>query len=89
MCLCHDDDPYKQYQNELVAARLLIPSGSRLLDVPELRGVVGPFDGQTLTYRWAHADPRVDALPLAGAVKVEMVLTLIDRKSTRLNSSHT
>lgn len=29
MCLCHDDDPYKQYQNELVAARLLIPSGVR------------------------------------------------------------
>lgn len=29
MCLCHDDDPYKHYQNELVAARLLIPSGVR------------------------------------------------------------
>lgn len=29
MCLCHDDDPYKKYQNELVAARLLIPSGVR------------------------------------------------------------
>lgn len=29
MCLCHDDDPYKHFQNELVAARLLIPSGVR------------------------------------------------------------
>lgn len=29
MCLCHDDDPYKKYQNELLAARLLIPSGVR------------------------------------------------------------
>lgn len=29
MCLCHDEDPYKQYRNELVAARLLIPSGVR------------------------------------------------------------
>ena len=27
-----------------------------------MRARVGPFDRQTLTYPWAHADPRVDAL---------------------------
>jgi seryl-tRNA synthetase len=29
MCLCHNDDPYKHYQDELVSAKLLIPSGVR------------------------------------------------------------
>lgn len=29
MCLCHNDDPYQQFQHELVAARLLVPSGVR------------------------------------------------------------
>lgn len=45
-----------------LAIRLLIPAGSRLLEVPEVRDVVGAFDGNTLTYRWLHSDPRVDAL---------------------------
>jgi radical SAM superfamily enzyme YgiQ (UPF0313 family) len=45
-----------------LAIRLLIPSGSRLLDVDEMRPFVGGFDGKTLTYRWSHPDPRVDAL---------------------------
>jgi radical SAM superfamily enzyme YgiQ (UPF0313 family) len=45
-----------------LAIRLLIPSGSRLLDVDAMRPFVGEFDGKTLTYRWAHPDPRVDAL---------------------------
>jgi hypothetical protein len=45
-----------------LAIRLLVPAGSRLLDVPAVRDLVGNFDSRTLTYRWAHADPRVDAL---------------------------
>jgi hypothetical protein len=47
--------------------RLLIPEGSRLLALPDLRGRIGAFDERTLTYRWAHADPRVDALQQAVA----------------------
>ena len=27
-----------------------------------MRALVGPFDPTTLTYRWAHPDPRVDRL---------------------------
>ena len=42
--------------------RLLIPEGSRLLELDEVRGNVGPFDPQSLFYPWKHADPRVDAL---------------------------
>ena len=45
-----------------LAIRLLIPEGSRLLELDEVRPLIGPFDPKTLTYRWAHPDPRVDAL---------------------------
>ena len=42
--------------------RLLIPEGSRLLELDEVRGNVGPFDPRSLFYPWRHADARVDAL---------------------------
>ncbi|MHB8500401.1 MAG: CUAEP/CCAEP-tail radical SAM (seleno)protein [Candidatus Acidiferrales bacterium] len=42
--------------------RLLIPEGSRLLELDEVRRNIGPFDPQSLFYPWKHADPRVDAL---------------------------
>ncbi|HTS11187.1 MAG TPA: CUAEP/CCAEP-tail radical SAM protein [Candidatus Limnocylindrales bacterium] len=44
------------------AIRLLIPAGSRLLDLPEVRSLVGPFDDAALVHPWRHDDPRVDAL---------------------------
>jgi radical SAM superfamily enzyme YgiQ (UPF0313 family) len=47
-----------------LSIRLLVPKGSRLLALPEVTARLGPFDPQTLTYRWAHEDPRVDALHL-------------------------
>jgi hypothetical protein len=42
--------------------RLLIPEGSRLLELPEVRDNVGAFDSQSLFYPWKHSDPRLDAL---------------------------
>jgi radical SAM superfamily enzyme YgiQ (UPF0313 family) len=42
--------------------RLLIPAGSRLLELPDVRQLAGPFDSEALVYPWRHADPRVDAL---------------------------
>jgi hypothetical protein len=45
-----------------LAIRLLIPEGSRLLELDEVRALVGPFDAATLAYPWSHQDPRVDAL---------------------------
>jgi radical SAM superfamily enzyme YgiQ (UPF0313 family) len=45
-----------------LAIRLLVPEGSRLITTPEMRAHLGAFDPATLTYRWAHPDPRVDAL---------------------------
>jgi radical SAM superfamily enzyme YgiQ (UPF0313 family) len=45
-----------------LAIRLLIPSGSRMLDLPEIRARVGAFDPRQLAYTWTHEDPEVDAL---------------------------
>jgi radical SAM superfamily enzyme YgiQ (UPF0313 family) len=45
-----------------LAIRLLIPEGSRLLELDDVRTLVGPFDGATLAYPWVHPDARVDDL---------------------------
>jgi hypothetical protein len=45
-----------------LAIRLLIPDGSRLLELDDIRALVGPFDAESLVYPWRHPDPRVDAL---------------------------
>jgi radical SAM superfamily enzyme YgiQ (UPF0313 family) len=45
-----------------LAIRLLIPAGSRLLELPDLRAMVGPFDSAALVFPWKHEDARVDAL---------------------------
>ncbi len=45
-----------------LAIRLLIPEGSRLLELPEIRQRVEPYDPSTLAYPWRHDDARVDAL---------------------------
>ena len=42
--------------------RLLIPAGSRMLELEEVRRLVGPFDPRSLAYPWKNADPRMDAL---------------------------
>jgi radical SAM superfamily enzyme YgiQ (UPF0313 family) len=42
--------------------RLLIPAGSRLLGLSEIRDLVQPFDPLALAYPWRHSDPMVDAL---------------------------
>jgi radical SAM superfamily enzyme YgiQ (UPF0313 family) len=48
-----------------LAIRLLIPAGSRLLELSEVRALVGPFDEAALVYPWKHPDPRVDELQRA------------------------
>ena len=45
-----------------LAIRLLIPRGSRLMELEDVQALVGPFDAGTLAYPWSHPDPRVDAL---------------------------
>ena len=45
-----------------LAIRLLIPAGSRLLELPDVRAMVEPFDSAALIFPWRHEDSRVDAL---------------------------
>jgi radical SAM superfamily enzyme YgiQ (UPF0313 family) len=45
-----------------LAIRLLIPRGSRLLELTEVKKIIGEFDEAKLCYPWRHADPRVDEL---------------------------
>ncbi|MEP7305391.1 MAG: CUAEP/CCAEP-tail radical SAM protein [Acidobacteriota bacterium] len=45
-----------------LAIRLLIPQGSKVMELEDVRAIVEGFDPITLTYRWSHPDPRVDAL---------------------------
>jgi radical SAM superfamily enzyme YgiQ (UPF0313 family) len=42
--------------------RLLIPEGSRLLELEEARALIGAFDAESLVYPWRNADARVDRL---------------------------
>jgi radical SAM superfamily enzyme YgiQ (UPF0313 family) len=44
------------------AIRLLIPQGSRMLELEDVRARIDRFDPKSLTHVWRHADPRVDAL---------------------------
>jgi radical SAM superfamily enzyme YgiQ (UPF0313 family) len=45
-----------------LAIRLLIPAGSRLLELPEVQALVGEFDAAALSYPWTHRDARVTQL---------------------------
>jgi radical SAM superfamily enzyme YgiQ (UPF0313 family) len=45
-----------------LAIRLLIPSRSRLLELPDIASLVGDFDSEKLVYPWRHSDPAMDAL---------------------------
>ncbi len=44
------------------AIRLLIPPGSRLLELDETRAVIDGLDQARLSYTWRNPDPQVDAL---------------------------
>jgi radical SAM superfamily enzyme YgiQ (UPF0313 family) len=48
-----------------LAIRLLVTAESKLLELPDIKDLVEPFDPASLTWPWRHADPRVDALQAA------------------------
>jgi radical SAM superfamily enzyme YgiQ (UPF0313 family) len=56
-----------------LAIRLLIPAGSRLLELPEMQEIAGPFDPALLAHPWRHPDASLDELArgLQAAVKEE------------------
>jgi radical SAM superfamily enzyme YgiQ (UPF0313 family) len=54
--LVHDVAPVQ------LALRLLVTAGSRLLELEDLRGILGEFDDRALVYPWKHPDPEMDRL---------------------------
>jgi radical SAM superfamily enzyme YgiQ (UPF0313 family) len=48
-----------------LAIRLLVTAESKLLELPDIRDLLGPFDAESLTFPWRHPDPRVDHLQRA------------------------
>jgi radical SAM superfamily enzyme YgiQ (UPF0313 family) len=48
-----------------LAIRLLITQGSLLLELPEVRAKIGPFDPAALTYPWRNEDAALDGLAAA------------------------
>ena len=63
------------------AIRLLVPQGSRMLELEEMRRVTQAFDPVTLTYPWRHAEPAVDALQDRIATLVGVRLTAPRRET--------
>jgi len=51
--------------------RLLIPKGSLLLDLPDVRDRIGAFDDERGAYPWSADDPAVDALQVGLTALVE------------------
>lgn len=45
-----------------LAIRLLIPEGSRLLELDDIRQVIGAYSPASLIFPWRHPQPEVDAL---------------------------
>lgn len=45
-----------------LALRLLIPQGSRMLELDEIQERIERFDKPALLYRWRHVDPAMDVL---------------------------
>ena len=57
--------------------RLLVPPGSGLLGTAALAPHLGPLEDATLSYRWTHPDPRMDALQ---AETADEVARAVDRR---------
>lgn len=64
------------------AIRLLIPAGSKLLELPEVQALVGPFDDMALSYPWQHSDPRMDRLQAAVLQTVQRGLARHEPRQT-------
>lgn len=62
LAILHDLDLVDHVAPIQLAIRLLIPEGSKLLELPEVRPLIGPFDPERLSYNWTHADLRVEHL---------------------------
>ena len=66
-----------------LAIRLLIPAGSRLLELEDVRRLVGPFDPSALVYPWRNPDPRLDAL----SAEIEGIVAVSEKRKLHRHES--
>ncbi len=59
-----------------LAIRLLIPSRSRLLELPDIAAIVADFDSEKLVYPWKHFDPAMDTL----AENISQIVAAAEKK---------
>jgi radical SAM superfamily enzyme YgiQ (UPF0313 family) len=64
-----------------LALRLLIPAGSRLLELDDVRSVAGHFDPASLAHPWKHPDEQMDML-------AERALNLVRRAQAKNAPRH-
>jgi hypothetical protein len=62
LALIADQDLIENVAPIQLGIRLLIPAGSRLLELDEIRNTIGNFEASGLVYPWKHADARMDIL---------------------------
>jgi hypothetical protein len=74
----HDENLIENVAPIQFGIRLLIPAGSRLLELPEVKSFVGPFDAQSLVFPWQHSDPRMDAL----SAEIQQIAAAADAQTT-------
>ena len=66
-----------------LAIRLLVPAGSRLLELDDFRASVGAFDATMLGHPWCHPQPAVDQLQQRIQALVEQAeLSATPRRTT-------
>jgi radical SAM superfamily enzyme YgiQ (UPF0313 family) len=62
LALVAEEDLVENVAPIQLGIRLLIPAGSRLLELDDVRNAIGNFDSSGLVYPWKHADARMDML---------------------------
>lgn len=72
----HEESLVENVAPVQLGIRLLIPEGSRLLELEEVRQKICTFDAESLFYPWKHSDSRIDAL----AETVQAIAADGDRK---------
>jgi radical SAM superfamily enzyme YgiQ (UPF0313 family) len=70
LTVIRDLDLVDQVSPVQLGLRLLITSGSRLLELEEVRSLVGEFDRSALAWTWKHPDPAMDDLARAVLLSV-------------------
>jgi hypothetical protein len=76
LCVLAELELVHQVAPVQLALRLLIPAGSRLLELEEIRSLVDAFQPDGLAYQWRHPDRSVDEL-------AERLLRLVHSEQTR------